>query len=206
MYRKYTLLLLFCNMLFFLSLFSLRLIEGSRLAATPAFRMQLLENRESGKETSQLKQMERADSGQRVIDYERMERKLAYDIDEEDYQILCRIVEAEAGGEDFNGRLLVANVVLNRVDSAAFPDTVQRVVFQKDRGVYQFSPIRDGRYQRVSVSEETRKAVDSALLGEDISRGALYFVSRKAADPAKMKWFDQNLELLLTYGGHEFFG
>lgn len=206
MYRKYTLLLLFCNMLFFLSLFSLRLIEGSRLAATPAFRMQLLESRESGKETSQLKQMERADSGQRVIDYERMERKLAYDIDEEDYQILCRIVEAEAGGEDFNGRLLVANVVLNRVDSAAFPDTVQRVVFQKDRGVYQFSPIRDGRYQRVSVSEETRKAVDSALLGEDISRGALYFVSRKAADPEKMKWFDQNLDLLLTYGGHEFFG
>ena len=113
--------------------------------------------------------------------------------------------KAEAGGEDINGRILVANVILNRVQSEAFPNTVEGVVFQKHNGRFQFSPIYDGRYNRVKISEETVEAVERALAGEDYSKGALYFVSRKGAAPDKMRWFDNHLTRLFQYGGHEFF-
>lgn len=139
-----------------------------------------------------------------MIDYQVMERQ-GESLSEHDFQILCRIVEAEAGGEDMNGRILVANVILNRVKSSTFPNSVEGVVFQKSNGTFQFSPIRDGRYQRVRISDETVEAVERALLGEDYSEGALYFVSRKGAAPEKMQWFDNHLTRLFQYGGHEFF-
>ncbi len=123
----------------------------------------------------------------------------------EDYETLLRIVEAEAGTEDGMGKLLVADVVLNRVESESFPDTVRQVVYQQANGHAQFSPVADGSIERVEVSEETEAAVRRALRGEDISEGALYFAAREAADPERMKWFDENLTLLFSYGGHEFF-
>ncbi len=69
----------------------------------------------------------------------------------------------------------------------------------------QFSPVADGAYYQVEISEETIHAVERALLGEDISQGALYFAARKYADNTKMKWFDENLNYLFVHGGHEFF-
>ena len=77
--------------------------------------------------------------------------------------ILMRIVEAEATGEDITGKMLVANVVLNRVNNSSFPDTVEGVVFQRNGSVYQFSPIKDGRYYKVEISDETKKAVKRVL-------------------------------------------
>lgn len=70
-----------------------------------------------------------------------------------------RIVEAEASGEDETGRLLVANVVLNRVRSAVFPNTVSEVVYQRKNGKAQFSPVHTGKIARVTVSDATRAAV-----------------------------------------------
>ena len=124
---------------------------------------------------------------------------------EAEYETLLRIVEAEAGSEDENGKLLVANVVLNRVRSEAFPDTVTRVVYQESEGKAQFSPVSNGSIQNVTISPQTVQAVDRALGGEDLSQGALYFVSRQAADPQNMDWFDSHLTRLFSYGGHEFF-
>ena len=129
-----------------------------------------------------------------------------YDISDKDYEVLLRIVEAEAGGEDKTGKILVANVVLNRMESSQFPDTVEEVVFQNEGGCYQFSPIENGRYESVCVSEETYEAVERALEGEDLSKGALYFVSEKYADPESLKWFQTRLTLLYSHGGHNFYG
>ena len=128
-----------------------------------------------------------------------------YNLTDTDYEVLLRIVEAEAGGEDEIGKLLVANVVLNRVESNKFPDSVEEVVFQQEGGCYQFSPIGNGRYESVCVSEETYEAVDRALKGEDLSEGALYFVSEKYADPDKLAWFHSKLTLLSSHGGHNFY-
>lgn len=116
-------------------------------------------------------------------------------------KILMRIVEAEAGDQTVRGRRLVANVILNRVKSKEFPDTVRKVVFAPR----QFSPIRNGSYFRVKVSKKTKKAVNQALQGKDDSRGALYFMWRAGADKGNASWFDRALTKLFTYGCHEFF-
>lgn len=136
---------------------------------------------------------------------EQKEQKEGDALTGKDYEILLRIVEAEAGSEDENGKLLVANVVLNRVNSDVFPDTVEQVVYQEADGKAQFSPVANGMIQKVTVGPETKRAVERALRGEDISEGALYFVSRKAADPDNLNWFDSHLTRLFSYGGHEFF-
>ena len=126
-------------------------------------------------------------------------------ITEEDKEVLLRIVEAEATAEDVKGRMLVANVILNRVLSSKFPDNITDVVFQNNGKTYQFSPIKDGRYWSVTVSEKTREAVERVLNGEDYSQGALYFAARKLANPNNMSWFDRELTRLFRYGVHEFF-
>lgn len=122
-----------------------------------------------------------------------------------DKSVLLRIVEAEATGEDIKGKMLVANVVLNRVKSSKFPDTVEKVVFQKNGSVYQFSPIKDGRYYKVVISPETEKAVERVLNGEDESKGALYFMSRGKAKASSVTWFDRALTRIFKYGTHEFY-
>ena len=149
--------------------------------------------------------MDIAISDQRVVGYELVERNPGYDLTDEELEVLLRIVEAEAGSEDEDGRLLVANVVLNRVESDRFPSTITDVVFQRENGVTQFSPVSSGRYYKVKISEETIAAVSRALKGEDISQGALYFASRKRASSSKMRWFDTKLTFLFEHGGHEFF-
>ena len=144
-------------------------------------------------------------SRQRVVNVSVMERNYVVDISQEDYDNLLRIVEAEAGGEDKKGKLLVANVILNRVADKQFPDTVTEVIFQQEDGVCQFSPIRNGRFYSVKISDETIEAVEAALYGEDYSNGALYFMARAYADKERAAWFDRNLTKLFAYGGHEFF-
>lgn len=128
-----------------------------------------------------------------------------YVITAEDYDALLRIVESEASGEDETGRLLVANVVLNRVRSTAFPDTVSEVVYQRRNGKAQFSPVSTGKIARVTVSDATRAAVARALAGEDVSGGALYFVNPALADAGNLQWFREHLTLLFAYHGHEFY-
>lgn len=120
---------------------------------------------------------------------------------EQDYDVLLHIVEAEAGGCDHQGKVLVANVVINRVRSGGFPSTVTEVVYQNN----QFSPVKSGTLYSVSVSEGTQAAVNAALTGEDYSCGALFFAARSKANPSNMRWFDTHLRYLFEYGGHEFF-
>ena len=123
---------------------------------------------------------------------------------DEDYDTLLRIVEAEAGSEDIKGRVLVANVIMNRVKSEDFPNTVTEVVWDNSDGVPQFSPTYDGRINEVAVSDETREAVKQALKGTDYSEGALFFIQKSAAEEHNVKWFEKDLKRLFKYGVHEF--
>lgn len=103
---------------------------------------------------------------------------------DQDYEVLKRIVEAEAGGCDMQGRILVANVILNRVRDAEFPSTITDVVYQRS----QFSPVSDGRLNSCSVSEKTVEAVNRALSGEDYSQGALFFMNRIRSRSGNVSW------------------
>ncbi len=122
-------------------------------------------------------------------------------LDEQEYQLLLRIVEAEAGGEDTVGKMLVANVIMNRVRSDIFPATVTGVVYQNTECGAQFAPTVDGRIDRVSVSQDTTEAVNRVLGGEDVSQGALFFRSTRSSS----SWFDQSLNRVLEHGNHIFY-
>lgn len=120
-------------------------------------------------------------------------------------RMLERIVQAEAGGEDTIGKVLIANVIMNRVENKRFPNSIKGVIFQQKHGSYQFSPVGNGRYWSISVSKQTKAAVKKALSGVDYSKGALYFVARRRANPNSMRWFDNKLDWLFKHGGHEFY-
>lgn len=124
---------------------------------------------------------------------------------DEDYDTLLHIVEAEAGTEDVKGRILVANVIMNRIKNKEFPDTVTEVVWQNTNGVPQFSPTYDGRINEVTVTDETREAVRQALEGVDYSEGALFFIQKSEAESQNVSWFEKDLKRLFKYGVHEFY-
>lgn len=205
MYKKFVIQLFLCNLLFLAGFGCVKGIQLNRLASTPAFQVKLTENYTEPRADRFFGFLVKASSGQRVVDYEILEKKNQYDLSDTDYEVLLRIVQAEAGGEDEKGKMLVAGVVLNRVKNNKFPNTVKEVVFQNANGSYQFSPVANGSYYAVTVSEETKEAVDKVLKGEDITNGALYFAARKYADEEKMKWFDRCLTRLFAHGGHEFY-
>ena len=118
-----------------------------------------------------------------------------------DYQTLLQIVEAEATGGDEKSKILIANVVMNRVKDSHFPDSIYEVVWEKA----QFAPVSDGRIYSCTITESTIKAVDRALAGEDYSQGALFFLARNCAEQHNVEWFDASLVKLFDYGGHEYF-
>ena len=125
----------------------------------------------------------------------------SFSLEDQEYQVLLKIVEAEAGCEDTEGRMLVANVVMNRVRNGYFPNTVTEVVYQRQDGTAQFSPVSDGRIDTVNVSQGTIDAVARVMNGEDISQGALFFRSVRS----RSGWFDQKLSRVLEHGNHIFY-
>ena len=205
MYKKYIKGFALAGMALISSCVCARELKINRVAAEPAFRMEYLDESMMEDKQSFIEMISSVSSGQRVVDYEVLEQTMRYQLSDKDQEALMRIVEAEAGGEDQDGKLLVANVVLNRVNIENFPNTVLEVVMQREQGIAQFSPTVDGRYQRVKVSEDTKEAVERALYGEDLSQGALYFCAREKADSEKLQWFDRKLTRLFAYGNHEFF-
>lgn len=122
-----------------------------------------------------------------------------------DYQTLLDIVEAEAGGEDMKSRILVANVILNRVKDDHFPDNVSEVVWDRESGAAQFSPTEDGRIGTIEISEMTKEAVRQVLEGLDYSEGALFFIAKDQALESNVDWFEADLKLLFEHGDHAFY-
>ena len=119
------------------------------------------------------------------------------DWDGEDSEMLMKIAMAEAEGESVEGKALVMLVVLNRVWSDAFPDTIEEVIFQKN----QFTPTAPGgRYWTTTPNEDCYAALELIQSGWDDSKGALFFESS-----GKDGWHSQNLEFLYQIGGHKFY-
>lgn len=131
-----------------------------------------------------------------VIYYE----DLGLNIADNEIEMLERIVQAEAGGSGYDGMLAVANVVLNRVKYERFPNTVTEVIFANR----QFTPISDGRYYTVTVSDTAKQVVQDALNGARIlEEDALYFCTPTA--PGK-GWFETDLRKITYIAPHNFYG
>ncbi len=112
-----------------------------------------------------------------------------------DVYLLAKVIAAEARGESYTGQVAVGAVVLNRVDSSSFPDTVSGVVYQKGA----FSAVTDSNWS-VSPTAESRKAAQDAINGWDPTGGALYYYN-----PAKTsnRWI-RTRPVITTIGKHVF--
>ena len=114
----------------------------------------------------------------------------------DDFTLLCRMISAEARGEPYTGQVAVGAVILNRVDHPSFPNTVAGVLFQPGA----FSPVADGQFYKVTITDSARRAAQDALNGWDPTGGAIYFYN-----PAKStsKWIFSR-PVVLTIGEHVF--
>lgn len=123
------------------------------------------------------------------------------EVSESDYYWLTKIVEAEAGDQDEIGKILVVNVIINRVNSDRFPNNIKSVIFQNDGRTYQFEPVKNERIYDMNPTSSTKSCVDRALKGEDYSQGALFFTMKTSS----RSWFNSSLTLLFVHGAHYFY-
>lgn len=120
------------------------------------------------------------------------------DWDADESYILAKIAMAEAEGEDTEGKALVILVVLNRVWSDDFPDTIKEVITEEG----QFTAYENGRYDRVEPSEDCYAALEMVQVEHwDESQGATYFERTSTGDT----WHSRNLKELFTHGNHTFY-
>ena len=139
-------------------------------------------------------------SPKRIVSYDVLVNENAVFLDEESTEILCRIVEAEAGNEDEKGRMLVANVVLNRVASREFPNNIHDVIFDTKWGV-QFQPVANGTVYH-EPTQESVLAAKLVLEGARAAGDSLYFL---APDLTNNHWIMENREFVVTIGCHWFY-
>ncbi|MEC0239935.1 cell wall hydrolase [Paenibacillus dokdonensis] len=104
-------------------------------------------------------------------------RKLRmYTLSKNDMEIMAKIIYSEARGESYKGQVAVGAVVMNRIQSDEFPDTIQGVVFQKNA----FTAVSDGQYGMKPNRTAYRAAID-AVRGWDPTHNSLYYYNPKTA-------------------------
>lgn len=113
---------------------------------------------------------------------------------------LARIIEAEASGEPYKGKVAVGEVILNRVQANEFPNTIWGVIFD-DTYAIQFEPVANGTIYN-TPSSESIKAAKEALNGSNYAGDSLYFLNpQKAAS----NWIVKNREFFATIANHDFY-
>jgi N-acetylmuramoyl-L-alanine amidase len=113
---------------------------------------------------------------------------------------LARIIHAESRGEPLLGQIAVGSVVMNRVKSNYYPNTIYGVIFDRKYGV-QFSPVLDGSIYNTPGYTSTL-AAKICLEGYDVTGGAFFFL---APDLATSSWIPRTREYAFTVGGHDFY-
>lgn len=112
-----------------------------------------------------------------------------------DLNLLARVIYGEARGEPYTGQVAVGAVVLNRVRSSSFPNTISGVVYQSGA----FDAVRDGQIN-LTPNSTAKKAAQDALNGWDPSYGAIYYFNPATATN---KWI-WSRPMTVTIGNHRF--
>lgn len=123
-----------------------------------------------------------------------------YYYDNDSLYWLSRIIHAEASGESLLGKVAVGSVVLNRVKSSEFPNSIYSVIFDKKNGV-QFTPAANGAIN-CTPSEESIIAAKLCLDGASISDKALFFMNEALAQSS---WVSDNRKFIISVGNHKFY-
>lgn len=121
--------------------------------------------------------------------------KLPVMLNEGEKDLLARLVEAEAKGESYAGKVAVATVVLNRIESDIFPDTLYNVIYDG----YQFSPVLNGTIEQ-PAGEESKRAVEEALDYQGYDRESIFFYN---PDKAQSDYLSKK-EVTTVIGNHVF--
>ena len=122
-------------------------------------------------------------------------------VDSDSLYWLSRIIEAESGGEPYRGKLAVGNVILNRVKSRDFPNSIYGVIFDRKNGV-QFTPVANGTIYN-TPSAESILAAEACLGGTKVVGDCLYFFNPQTA--TKASWIIQNRSYCTSIGKHDFY-
>ena len=127
----------------------------------------------------------------------------SYSVTPEEFRMLCCVIQREVANLGEYHKKIIANVILNRVKSNRFPDTISEVLHQKN----QFPTIVNYYDTTFEPDETTIKAVTEVLSGQcpDLSKGALSFYNPKYTSKKSAEWFEENLEYLYTIDCHRFF-
>ena len=120
--------------------------------------------------------------------------------DADDLYWLSRIISAESGGESLYGQIAVGNVVLNRVASKQYPNTIYGVIFDRVGGT-QFTPVAIGTIYN-KPTESSVIAAKICLEGYSISSRILFFMNPKIATS---NWISKNRPYAFTIGNHSFY-
>ena len=111
--------------------------------------------------------------------------------------LLARIINGEARGEPYLGQVAVGAVIMNRVRSSEFPNTIAGVIYQKG----QFTAVTDGQFDKAIAKDSTvYKAAREALNGSDPTGGALYFYDPRYTKSSYLF----SLKTIATIGNHRF--
>ncbi len=118
----------------------------------------------------------------------------------EELDWMARIISAESRGEPLLGKLAVGTVVLNRVASDEFPDSIYDVIFDNQWGI-QFQPVANGTIYN-EPTEESMLAAKLCLDGARVAGDSLYFLAPELTDN---HWIMENREYVTTIGCHWFY-
>lgn len=116
-------------------------------------------------------------------------------VDRHDIYLMARVIEGEAADESFEGKVAVGAVIINRMESEEFPDSVRQVVYQP----LAFEAVSNGQYMR-PLTPESLKAAEMAVEGRDPTGGALYYWN---PETARSRWVWQR-PVITKIGRHVF--
>jgi N-acetylmuramoyl-L-alanine amidase len=113
--------------------------------------------------------------------------------------LMARLVHAEAVGEPYAGKVAVATVIINRVRSAEFPNTVRGVIYQIANGHYAFTPVENGQINQ-PADAASKRAVNEAIALTGKGNGSLFFYNPKTSTSS---WVSTR-QVTVRIGNHVF--
>lgn len=116
----------------------------------------------------------------------------------EEFEFICRIVEVETSGQPFESKVNVANVIINRMFSNEFPNTILEILLEDG----QFSSLRKSK--TIEYTTETSNAIKYAILFGDTTNGSLFFCNPNICDASSFEYNYDNANII-DESGHEFY-
>lgn len=132
-----------------------------------------------------------------LLDITKKENSYAASSNKSDVQLMARAINGEARGEPYEGQVAVGAVILNRVKSSQFPNTISGVIYQSGA----FTAVADGQINKaIEEGATVYKAAQDAINGWDPTGGCIYYFNPATATN---KWI-WSRPLVKTIGKHRF--